>query len=176
MINTEITTTKGMEQAKNRMAMEKKKANEERRKFENHHNYMMGGAVHKYFKECFSFGESEINEILEVAFKTTEVQKTISAIKRSAGVQIESSPVESEVSLMSQNVPKVSNVFSPNLWGRTDTPPFGCYVRSPRGPADGIAHKRRGQKGKILFPFVAKNVPTSLCNLRKGYPQKMWLS
>ena len=104
MINTEITTTKGMEQAqrqmeqaKNRMALEKKKANEERRKFENHHKYMMGGAVHKYFKECFSFEESEINEILEAAFKTTEVQKTISAIKRRAGVQVLSSPVESEV-------------------------------------------------------------------------------
>ena len=50
MINTEITTTKGMEQAKNRMALERKKANEERRKFENHNKYMMGGAVHKYFK------------------------------------------------------------------------------------------------------------------------------
>jgi len=105
MINVaEITSTKGveqaqkqMEQAKNRMALEKKKANEERRKFENHHKYMMGGAVHKYFKECFSFEESEINEILEVAFKTTEVQKVIAAIKRREGVQVESSPVESEV-------------------------------------------------------------------------------
>ena len=104
MINNEITTTKGMEQAlkqmeqaKNRMALEKKKANEERRKFENHHKYMMGGAVHKYFKECFSFEESEINEILEVAFKTTEVQKTISDIKKRAGGQVLSSHVESEV-------------------------------------------------------------------------------
>ena len=104
MINNEISTTKGMEsaqkaleQAKNRVALEKKKANEERRKFENHHKYMMGGAVHKYFKDCFSFEESEINEILEVAFKTAEVQKTISAIKRREGGQVLSSPVESEV-------------------------------------------------------------------------------
>ena len=49
MINNEITTTKGMEQAqkqmeqtKNQMALEKKKANEERRKRENAHKYMMG--------------------------------------------------------------------------------------------------------------------------------------
>ncbi len=54
MINTEITTTKGMgqaqsqmEQAKNRMALEKKNVNEERRKRENAHKYMMGGVVHK---------------------------------------------------------------------------------------------------------------------------------
>ncbi|WP_051555006.1 hypothetical protein [Lachnospira multipara] len=54
------------------MALEKKKANEERRKLENHQKYMMGGDVHKYFKECFSFEESEINEILEAAFKNTK--------------------------------------------------------------------------------------------------------
>ena len=58
---------------------------------------MMGGAVHKYFKDCFSFEESEINEILEVAFKTAEVKKTISDIRRRASGQVLSSPVESEV-------------------------------------------------------------------------------
>ena len=74
MINNEITTIKGMqraqkalEQAKNRAALEKKKANEERKKFENHHKFMMGGAVHKYFKDCFSFEEFEIKVIFEGA-------------------------------------------------------------------------------------------------------------
>lgn len=104
MINTEITTTKGieqaqkqMEQAKNRLAMEKKKANEERRKRENHHKYMMGGVIHKYFPECYCFEESEIDEIIRVAFSTGEVQKTISGIKARATNQVLSSPVESEV-------------------------------------------------------------------------------
>ena len=104
MINNEITTTKGMEsaqkaleQAKNRVAVERRKANAERRKFEDHHKYMMGGVVHKYFPECYSFEESEINEILKVAFKTSEVQKTISNIKDRANGQVLSSPVESEV-------------------------------------------------------------------------------
>ena len=52
MINNEITTTKGMEsaqkaleQAKNRVAVERRKANAERRKFEDHHKYMMGGTA-----------------------------------------------------------------------------------------------------------------------------------
>lgn len=65
MINNEITTTKGMEsaqkaleQAKNRVAMEKK-ANEERRKAENRHKYMMGGVVHKYFPEEYTYGAEE---------------------------------------------------------------------------------------------------------------------
>jgi len=73
---------------------------------------------------------------------------------------------------MSQNVPKAVNVFHPTCWVRTDIPPQGWYVHSPMGLADGIAHKSRGQKGKIPFPFGAKNAPTPLCNLRKGYPQK----
>lgn len=104
MINNEIKTTKGMEsaqkaleQAKNRLAMERKKATDERRKAENHHKYMMGGVVHKYFPECYCFEEDEMNEILKVAFKTPEVQKVISNIKARANVQVLSSPVESEV-------------------------------------------------------------------------------
>ena len=56
MINTEVTTTKGVEQAqraveqaKNRLANEKKKAHAERRKQENAHKYMMGGVVHNVY-------------------------------------------------------------------------------------------------------------------------------
>ena len=104
MINTEITTTKGMEQAqkqmeqaKNRMALEKKKANAQRRKFEDHHKYMMGGAVHKYFPECYCFEESEMNEILKVALATPQCQKVIADIKAKATNQVLSSHVESEV-------------------------------------------------------------------------------
>ena len=77
MIDTKVTTNKGVEnaeknlqQAKNRLAMEKKKANEERRRIENRHKYMMGGVVHKYFPECFSFEEDEMNEILKAALAT----------------------------------------------------------------------------------------------------------
>lgn len=105
MINVENTTTKGMEsaqkaleQAKNRVAMEKKKANEERRRAENRHKYMMGGVVHKYFPECYCFEEDEMNEIIKVAFKTSEVQKTIANIKARANGQDVSSPVKSEFS------------------------------------------------------------------------------
>lgn len=104
MINTEITTTKGMEQAqrqmeqaKNRMALEKKKANEERRRRENAHKYMMGGVVHKYFQECYCFEESEMNEILKVALATPQCQKVIADIKARATNQVLSSPAESEV-------------------------------------------------------------------------------
>ncbi len=103
MINTEIKTTKEMEQAqkqmeqaKKRMALEKK-ANEERRRRENANKYMMGGVVHKYFPECYCFEESEMNEILKVALATPQCQKVIADIKARAINQVLSCPVESEV-------------------------------------------------------------------------------
>ena len=98
MINYEITASKGMEnaqkaleQAKNRVANEKKKANEARRKFENRHKYMMGGIVHKYFPECYSFEENEMNEILKVALATPQCQRIISEIKSKANGQADKS-------------------------------------------------------------------------------------
>ena len=105
MINVaEITSTKGveqaqkqMEQAKNRMAVAKKKANEERRKFENHHKYMMGGVVHKYFPECYCFEESEMNEILKVAIASPQCQKVIADIKARASAGAIKNHAESEV-------------------------------------------------------------------------------
>ena len=50
--------------------------------------------------------------------------------------------------------------YHPTCWVRTDIPPFGWYVRPSESLADGIAHKSRGQKGKLPFPFGAKNAPT----------------
>ncbi len=103
MIDTTVTTTKGVEaaeknlqQAKNRLAAEKKKANEERRRIENRHKYMMGGVVHKYFPECYSYEEAEMNEILKAALGTQECRKVINDIKFRA-THPQSKNVESEV-------------------------------------------------------------------------------
>lgn len=62
--------------------------------------------------------------------------------------------------------------YHPTCWVRTDIPPYGWYVRPSESLADGIAHKKRGQKGKLPFPFGAKNAPTLWCNLRTVLPQK----
>ena len=94
MINNVVTVNKGIEnaekvlkQAKNRLAQEKRKANDTRRKIENRHKYMMGGVVHKYFPECFSFEEDEMNEILKAALATQECKSVINAIKSRARSQ-----------------------------------------------------------------------------------------
>ena len=70
-----------LEQAKQRVANEKKKQNEKRRKAENHHKYIMGGIIVKCFPECYSFDEGELNRILQVALQAEECQQMIAQIK-----------------------------------------------------------------------------------------------
>ena len=70
-----------LEQAKQRVANEKKKQNEKKRKAENHHKYIMGGIIVKYFPDCYSYDEDELNRILSAALQTKECQQIISKIK-----------------------------------------------------------------------------------------------
>ena len=78
---------KNMEQAKARLANERKKQNERRRKAENRHKYMMGGIIVKYFPQCYHFEESELNRILSAALATRECRQVINEIERMAGQQ-----------------------------------------------------------------------------------------
>ena len=52
---------KNLEQAKARYEAERKKENEKRRKAQNHHKYLMGGIVAKYFPECYQYDEKDRN-------------------------------------------------------------------------------------------------------------------
>ncbi len=65
-----------LQQAKQRVANEKKKQNEKKRKAENHHKYIMGGIVVKYFPDCYRYDEGELNRILSVALQTRECNVT----------------------------------------------------------------------------------------------------
>lgn len=88
MIETKNEVSKNLEKAlqelqraKQHVANEKKKQNEKKRKAENHHKYIMGGIVVKYFPDCYNFDEGELNRILSVALQTRECQQIISKIK-----------------------------------------------------------------------------------------------
>ncbi len=88
MIESKNDTSKNLEkamqalkQAQQRVANEKKKQNEKKRKAENHHKYIMGGIIVKYFPDCYSYDEGELNRILSVALQTRECQQIISKIK-----------------------------------------------------------------------------------------------
>ena len=78
---------KNAEQAKARLANERKKQNERRRKAENRHKYMMGGIIVKYFPQCYHFEESELNRILSAALSTRECRQMIEEIEQTAGMQ-----------------------------------------------------------------------------------------
>ena len=88
MIKSKNDTSKNLEkalqalkQAQQRVANEKKKQNEKKRKAENHHKYIMGGIIVKYFPDCYRYDEGELNRILSVALQTRECQQIISKIK-----------------------------------------------------------------------------------------------
>ena len=55
-------TLQALEQAKQRVANEKKKQNEKKRKAENHHKYIMGGIIVKYFHDCYRYDEDKGTE------------------------------------------------------------------------------------------------------------------
>ena len=87
---------KALEQAKARVANERKELNEKRRKEENHHKYLMGGIVVKYFPECYRFDEAELNKILRVAIATNECQQMIRNIKGQNGSNVAQNTVEQD--------------------------------------------------------------------------------
>ena len=76
---------KAYEQARAKYENAKKKQNEKQRKRENHYKCMMGGIVKKYFPECMSYEEHELNEILSAALATGECKSVIARITREAG-------------------------------------------------------------------------------------------
>ena len=78
---------KNLEQARARYEAERKKQNEKRRKAENHHKYMMGGIIVKYFPECYQYGQNELEGILSSALSSPqfrEAVKLVQAVRDSA--------------------------------------------------------------------------------------------
>lgn len=61
----------------------KKVKQEEKRKLEKereHHKFMMGGCVAKYFPECYGFDEKEMNRIIACAFVSKDVLNMIEKV------------------------------------------------------------------------------------------------
>lgn len=76
-----------LKQAKARYEEEKRKANAKRRKAENHHKYMMGGIIVKYFPDCYQYEENELNEILSAALSTRECKAAIARVRTAADME-----------------------------------------------------------------------------------------
>lgn len=92
----EEKSRKEQEQAEERVRILQAQLNEAKkgekiaiRKHENHHKYMMGGVVHKYFPECYGFDEEEMNDIIGCAFMQTNTQALIKRLLDKKNTEIE---------------------------------------------------------------------------------------
>ena len=82
-----------LEQAKQRVANEKKKQNEKKqnekkRKAVNHHKYIMGGIIVKYFPDCYQYDEDELKRFIRFRslgedFTEENLKKVIAGEKES---------------------------------------------------------------------------------------------
>ena len=50
------------------------------RKEQDHHKYMMGGVIVKYFPEAYDFSEQEMNRIIACAFSLKDVRNMIATV------------------------------------------------------------------------------------------------
>ena len=65
-------------QAEYRKALREEK--EKERKAQDHHKFMMGGVVVKYFPEAYDFSEQEMNRIIACAFSLKDVKNMITTV------------------------------------------------------------------------------------------------
>lgn len=76
-----LAAEEALRQAKARLSRAKREEKEKIRKEQNHHKFMMGGVVAKYFPECYEFNEQEINRIIACAFSLRDVKNMINRVK-----------------------------------------------------------------------------------------------
>lgn len=74
-------------QAKAQLNKAKREQRAEIEKAKSHHKYMMGGAVAKYFPDCYEFDELEMNRIIACAFQTRDVKNIIELVKKERPAQ-----------------------------------------------------------------------------------------
>ena len=76
---------KALEKVKRANAELAKVRREERkqlRKEQDHHKFMMGGVIVKYFPEAYDFSEQEMNRIIACAFSLKDVRNMITTVKK----------------------------------------------------------------------------------------------
>ena len=69
-----------LKQAQASLKKAKREQRENLRKEQNHHKFMMGGVIAKYFPEAYEFSEQEMNRILACAFKNRDIQNMIRVV------------------------------------------------------------------------------------------------
>ena len=76
----ELHAEEQLKRAKANLAKIRREMKSQLRKEQNHHKYIIGGIVKKYFPECFEFSEVELNRIISCAFRLDDVQNMIQTV------------------------------------------------------------------------------------------------
>ena len=75
--------------ANNYLKVQKKKANEEKRKKDTHNKIVWGGMVQKFFPECIYFEKHELERIMKSAFNSEQCKTEIIRIKNTCNNRIQ---------------------------------------------------------------------------------------
>ena len=74
---------KAMEKVKRanaELAKVRREQKKQLRKEQDHHKFMMGGVIVKYFPEAYDFSEQEMNRIIACAFSLKDVKNMINSV------------------------------------------------------------------------------------------------
>ena len=71
-----------LRQAKAELAKAHREEKKQLRKDQDHHKFIMGGIIAKYFPECYEFSEQEMNRIIACAFKNKDILNMIAVVAR----------------------------------------------------------------------------------------------
>ncbi len=78
----ELQAMEEVKRAKARLAKVRREEKKNLRKEQDHHKFMMGGIIIKYFPDAYEFTELEMNRIIACAFASRDVQNMISTVVR----------------------------------------------------------------------------------------------
>ena len=71
-----------LRQAKAELAKAHREEKKQLRKDQDHHKFIMGGIIAKYFPECYEFSELEMNRIIACAFKNKDILNMIAVVAK----------------------------------------------------------------------------------------------
>lgn len=80
---------KQLEQAKANLIKVKREERERARKEQNHHKFLIGGIVYKYFPECEGFNEQELCRIMAGAARNDGIKNLIRLVSEDRKKQSE---------------------------------------------------------------------------------------
>ena len=92
-----------LKQAQANLIKAKREEKKKLRKVQDHHKFMMGGVVAKWFPEAFDFSEQEMNRIIACAFKNRDVQNMIRVVESERPVSEEETEVAVDEEEITEN-------------------------------------------------------------------------